>query len=183
MITINQNHVLMTDPASKLGVYKGNPARGDIEEIGSKIGIHLAVNAILNRRRKIVHVLAGDPRAVMEAGVPLARQACQVPVPQSYKLMIASPGGHPKDINVYQAQKGMFHAARVTQTGGTMILTAACAEGSGSPHYEEWMVGKKSYADVLECFQAEGFRVRPPQGLFNRARRFKDSFVFIFRNG
>jgi len=159
--TINQNHVLMTDPASKLGIYNGNPTRIDIEEIGLKIGIHLAINAILNRQRKIVHVLAGDPRAVMEAGVPLARQACQIAVPQPYKVMIASPGGHPKDINVYQSQKGMFHAARVTQTGGTMILTAACTEGPGSTHYEEWMVGKKSYDDVLERFQAEGFRVGP----------------------
>ena len=32
--------------------------------------------------------------------------------------MIASPGGHPKDINIYQAQKGMAQAAAVTKAGG-----------------------------------------------------------------
>ncbi|MBN1666456.1 MAG: nickel-dependent lactate racemase [Anaerolineales bacterium] len=159
--TINHNHALMTHPASKLGEYHDNPARQDVEAIGEKIGIHLAVNAILNRKKDIIQVLAGEPRAVMLAGIPLARQACQVPVAQSYGLVIASPGGHPKDINVYQSQKGLAHAALVTRTGGTVILAAACPEGSGSPHYEDWMPGKTSYQQVLQAFQAEGFRIGP----------------------
>jgi len=84
-----------------------------------------------------------------------------VVVPQNYRLMISSPGGHPKDINVYQAQKGLAHAARVTLPGGTIILTAACSEGSGSPHYEDWALGKRSFAEVIEQFRVEGFRIGP----------------------
>jgi nickel-dependent lactate racemase len=75
--------------------------------------------------------------------------------------MISSPGGHPKDINLYQAQKGLSHAALVTRRGGTVILVAACPEGTGSPHYEEWMRGKKSYEDVFQAFKAEGFHIGP----------------------
>ena len=82
-------------------------------------------------------------------------------VPSKYSLMISSPGGHPKDINLYQAQKGLAHAALVTKPGGTIILAAACPEGTGSPHYEEWMPGKASYEDVLQQFSAEGFRIGP----------------------
>lgn len=159
--TINRNHTLMTHHDSQLGNYDTNPAREDVEEIGQKIGVDLALNAILNQQKQIVQVLAGEPVAVMLAGVLLSRQICQVVVSQNYGLMIASPGGHPKDINVYQAQKGLAHAARVTRPGGTIILTAACPEGSGSLHYEDWALGKRSYAEVLEQFRVEGFRIGP----------------------
>jgi lactate racemase len=78
METITHNHALMTHPDAQLGAYETNPPRQDIEEIGQRIGIHFAVNAILNQSKKIVHVLAGEPRAVMQAGIPLSRQVCQV---------------------------------------------------------------------------------------------------------
>ncbi len=159
--TINRNHSLMTHPDSLLGTYETNPARQDIEEIGQKIGVHLALNAILNQDKQIVHALAGDPHQVVQTGVALSRRVCQVAVAQKYALVISSPGGHPKDINIYQAQKGLAHAALITRQGGTVLLTAACPEGSGSPHYEEWMHGKRSYAEVLQAFASEGFRIGP----------------------
>lgn len=159
--TINCNHRLMTHPDSILGEYETNPARQDIEEIGQKIGVHIALNAILNQQREIVHVLAGDPRLVMSTGLKHSRQACQVGVQHPYELVISSPGGHPKDINIYQAQKGLGHAALITRPQGTVILAAACPEGTGSSHYEAWMVGKTSYAEIIERFNAEGFRIGP----------------------
>jgi nickel-dependent lactate racemase len=161
LITINQNHAMMTNPNSELGRYADNPARQDVEEIGRMIGVDLAVNVVLTQNKKIIHALTGDPQTVMKKGIPQARRVCQVAVNQEYRLMIASPGGHPKDIDVYQAQKGMYNAGRITHPGGTMILAAACPEGAGSSHYAEWMAGKKSYDEVLETFTAEGFRIGP----------------------
>ncbi len=159
--TINHNHAMMREPGARLGEYAGNPARQDVEAIGAMIGVDFAVNALLNRDKRIVQVFAGDPAAVMRAGVPAARQLYTVPVAAPFDLMIASPGGHPKDINIYQAQKGMAHAASITRDGGQLILCAACPEGSGSLEYEAWMrradIG--SHADVLERFAQEGFRV------------------------
>jgi nickel-dependent lactate racemase len=159
--TITTNHALLTDPNSRIGVYESNPLRQDVEEIGGLIGIDLVLNAVLNHHKDIVQVFAGEPCAVMGAGIPLSRQLSQVSVPGLYRLMIVSPGGHPKDINVYQAQKGLAHAAHVTQPGGTLILAAACPEGSGSHHYQDWMVGKRSYEQVLHQFDEEGFRIGP----------------------
>jgi len=162
--TINRNHALMMHPDSRLGEYETNPARRDVEEIGKRVGVHLALNAILNQKREIVHVLAGDPCAVMMSGVPLSRLACQAGVDTRYALMISSPGGHPKDINLYQAQKALGHAALITRTGGTVILAAARPEGTGSARYETWMSGKKTYDEVLDCFRGEGFRIGPHKG-------------------
>jgi nickel-dependent lactate racemase len=159
--TINRNHALMAHPQAQLGNYETNPARQDIEEIGQKIGVHLALNAILNQDKHIVYALAGDPRQVVTAGLELSRQVCQAAVRQEYSLVISSPGGHPKDLNVYQAQKGLAHAALIARPGGAVILVAACPEGAGSPHYLEWMLGKHSYAEVIQRFNAEGFRIGP----------------------
>lgn len=159
--TINRNHALMMRPDSVLGQYETNPMRQDIEKIGQAFGVHLALNAILNQKREIVDVLAGHPLAVMQAGISRARRASQAAVSQKYRLLIASPGGHPKDINVYQSQKGLAHAALVTRTGGTILLTAACPEGAGSPHYQDWMTGKRSQQEVIQQFKMEGFRVGP----------------------
>jgi nickel-dependent lactate racemase len=159
--TINQNHALMTSSKACLGRYSDNPARQEVEEIGQIIGVHFALNAILNRKREIVSVLAGDPYAVMEKGIPLSRQISQVQVDNQFDLIIASPGGYPKDINLYQSQKALAHASMITRTGGTVILTAACVEGTGSQAYELWMNGVSSHREVLERFQREGFQVGP----------------------
>jgi nickel-dependent lactate racemase len=159
--TINHNHALLTHSRSQLGKYGTNPVRQEIEDIGEKICIQLALNAILNQDKEIVHVLAGDPVAVMQSGIGLSQQVCQVCLPEYYDLVIASPGGHPKDINLYQAQKGIAHAALVTKPGGRIVLVAACPEGTGSQHYEDWMIGKLTYQEIIERFNDEDFRIGP----------------------
>jgi nickel-dependent lactate racemase len=159
--TIVRNHAWMLDPAARLGEYEANPARQDVEEIGHLVGVHFVLNAILNSKRQIVSVLAGEPQAVMRAGVPLARQLAEVEVAAPYDLVLASPGGHPKDINLYQSQKALAHAALLTRQGGTVILAAACPEGTGSPEYEAWARRCTSLAEVVERFLAEGFRIGP----------------------
>ena len=159
--TINHNHAMMRHDGARLGEYDANPARQDVEEIGRMIGINFAVNAILNSDKQIIRAFAGDPLAVVQAGIPAARALCQVEVAKPFDLMIASPGGHPKDINIYQSQKGMAHAASITRSGGRMILCAACPEGSGNADYERWMADERirSHADVFECFERDGFQV------------------------
>lgn len=159
--TITHNHAMMKDAKARLGIYADNPARQDIEEIGKLIGVHFALNAILNEHKQIVHVVSGEPQAVMQSGILLAQQVFQVFVDDLYDLVIASPGGHPKDINIYQSQKGLAHACLVTRPGGTVILTAACPEGSGSQSFESWMRSMESFEQVFDRFQKEGFRIGP----------------------
>jgi nickel-dependent lactate racemase len=160
-VSINANHALMMHPASRLAEYETNPARQEVEEMGEIIGVHFALNAILNHQKAIVHALAGEPRAVMQAGVPLSRQVCQVRLNTAYDLLIASPGGHPKDINLYQGQKGLANASIAMRPGGTLILASACPEGTGSRSYEEWVLGVPSFDEVFRRFEQEGFRIGP----------------------
>jgi len=159
--TIDRNHAMLPDPLANIARYDDNPMRQDVEEIGRMIGVHFALNDVINENKEIVHVIAGAPQAVMRHGIPLLMELCEVRVASPFDLMIVSPGGHPKDINLYQGQKALGHATLVTKTGGTVILAAACPEGTGSKGYEDWVLGMTSHEAVLERFKREGFRIGP----------------------
>ena len=113
--TLNANHAMMTAAGAEINTYDDNPCRQDVEEIGQIIGVHYALNAILDDHKRIVHALAGAPLDVMARGIPLLRAIYETPVDAAFDLTIASPGGRPKDINLYQAQKALAAAASVTR--------------------------------------------------------------------
>lgn len=159
--TIDRNHSLLLDPHSRTGEYEKNLLRQDIEEIGRMGRIDLALNVVLNGEREVVRAFFGSPAGVMLAGIPVARQVCQTPVHGLYDLVIASGGGYPKDINLYQAQKALTHASMITRDGGVVILVAACPEGSGSKGFEELMTQASSPADALAKFDRVNFHVGP----------------------
>lgn len=159
--TINQNHGLLQDPASCVGNYENNPLRQDIEEIGKIIGVDFALNAILNEKKKILHAFFGNPRDVMETGIQILRDNCLTMIEEPYDLVIASAGGYPKDINLYQSQKALTHASLFCKDGGTVILAAACDEGVGSQSYIDFMQGISSHAQARKIFSEKGFTVGP----------------------
>jgi nickel-dependent lactate racemase len=161
METINANHRMMTEQNATLGRYDDNPARQDVEDLGRMVGIHLALNTVLNDHKEIVRVFCGQPLDVMRAAIPLVRQVYEIPIPKPFDLMIISPGGYPKDINIYQAQKALGHASLVTRPDGAIIVAAACSEGSGSSKYENWVRYVDSQPAVVARFRQEGFRVGP----------------------
>lgn len=161
--TINANHAMMTAPGAEINRYDDNPCRQDVEEIGRIIGVDYALNAVLNDHKQIVHALAGAPLDVMARGIPLLRAIYEVRVDEPFDLVIVTPGGWPKDINLYQAQKAFAHATMIARPGATVILVAECPEGTGSAGYERWMAehGFQSHAAVLEAYAAEGYRIGP----------------------
>jgi len=158
---INANHSLMMDPNAAIGEFDRNPLRQDIEEIGQKLDIHFALNTILNSDKAIIESLFGDPHEVMLAGIPISKQISQTKANVKTDLVIASVGGHPKDINLYQSQKALSHASLLTKNGGIVILIAACPEGSGSIYYEDFMKGINSPQAALEKFKNVQFQVGP----------------------
>ncbi|HEX2979292.1 MAG TPA: nickel-dependent lactate racemase [Anaerolineaceae bacterium] len=163
--TINHNHAMLVDPLARIGEYERNPLRQDIEEIGQMIGAHYALNAVLNAEKKIIAAYFGDPAEVMRVGIPTSRSVTQTQVAHPYDLVIASAGGHPKDINFYQAQKALTYAALLARDGGTVILCVACEEGSGSLSYERFMEGVPSFDAVMEKFARVGFQVGPHKAI------------------
>jgi len=159
--TINENHKWLMDSRSFIGSYENNPCRQDVEEIGEMIGISAALNVVLNQDKKIFDVFWGHPRAVMSAGIPVSRKICQIFVEKKYDLVIASPGGYPKDINLYQSQKAITHASLITKENGVIILLAECVQGFGNSHFEKYLDGKHGFSDVINSFENSKFTIGP----------------------
>lgn len=176
--TINHNHAMLVHADAKTGEYDHNPMRQDVEEMGQMIGVDFALSTILNQEKEIIRALAGRPLDVMQAGIAFSRQICQVSVEEPFDLVIASGGGYPKDINLYQAQKALTNAAAVTRDGGVVILLAECREGSGSPAFERFIEDVSTPDEVFEKFAREGFRVGPHKA-FQIARIVKRVNVIL----
>ncbi|MFU8827680.1 MAG: nickel-dependent lactate racemase [Brevefilum sp.] len=163
--TIAANHARLTHPQARTGVYQINPLRQEVEEIGRKAGVQFSLGTLLDEHKQILKVYFGEPVAVMGAAIPMVREVFGVSVPALYDLVIASPGGAPKDINLYQSQKALTHAARITRDGGWVVLLAACPEGSGSDSYEDYIVAAKSHQAVIDQFQSGFFKVGPHKAM------------------
>ena len=72
------------------------------------------------------------------------------PIEKKADVVIASAGGYPKDINVYQAQKALNNAYQAIKPGGTIILTAECLEGYGEATFEKWIEEANTPDDIIE---------------------------------
>ncbi len=159
--TINHNHALLQDPKSGVGRYEDNPLRQDIEEIGDLMGVDLALNVILNENKEILHVFFGHPKDVIKAGIRIIHETELINIDEPYDLVIASAGGYPKDINLYQAQKALTHASLFCKKGGLVILAAACNEGVGHRGYVDFMRGVTSHTEARDKLLKNGFEVGP----------------------
>ncbi|MGV8027332.1 MAG: nickel-dependent lactate racemase [Anaerolineaceae bacterium] len=159
--TIEENHHLLLMPNTVTGEYERNPMRQDLEEIGDRIQITACLNAVMNYKKDVLQVFWDTPRTVMQKGIPESRQLTQVAIPPTYDLVIASAGGFPKDINLYQAQKALTHACMICKTGGSIILAVECREGHGNQKYANFMHGKTSFQQVLDEFGRVPFQIGP----------------------
>lgn len=148
--TIEANHSLMLEPGAAPGRLNGNPVRGDIEEAAALVGIDFILNVILDESKTVVGAVAGHVTHAHRQGCGLADRMFKVTIPGRAAIVVASPGGHPKDLNVYQAQKALDNAAQAVRPGGVIVLVASCVEGYGERVFEEWITAAASPASVVE---------------------------------
>jgi len=151
--TIEKNHSLMLSENAIAGNIN-SPVRLDIEEAGAMTNVRFIVNVVLNSKKQIVKAVAGHPIAAHREGVKYIDAMYKVPIAKKYDVVIASCGGFPKDINLYQAQKGLDNASHAVKDNGTIVLVAECREGFGERTFEEWMRKAKSPDEPLQWIRS-----------------------------
>jgi nickel-dependent lactate racemase len=157
--TIETNHALMFDEKAYVANIAGNPARLDIDEAGHMIGISLVVNVVLNASNRIVKLLAGEPVSVYRKCAETCASLYGVAVDEKFDIVLASCGGYPKDLNVYQAQKAFAHAAGAVKPGGKIMVLAQCPHGVGDDVYFNYVQKMSTPHEVLDDFKKNGFRM------------------------
>ena len=97
----------------------------------------------------MIAAVAGHYIEAHRAGVRIYDARCDLRTDEAADVVIASPGGLPKDINLYQAQKTLDNVSGAVRDGGTVILVARCREGFGQQAFEEWMAAMDGEPQVL----------------------------------
>lgn len=180
--TITANHSMLSHPNTLMGLYSSNPMRQDVEEIGKMIGIDYALNVVINDDKEIVTAFWGEPAEVMIKGIEYIRKNVQMDLETStgnYDLVIASPGGYPKDINFYQAQKAITHACLFSRQGGVIILVAECRDGMGSLKFEQFLSSRSTFTEVINEFEAMQFEIGPHKAYLLAKQAIKHKIILV----
>lgn len=159
METVRKNHSLMMSPESRLGKLHGNPVYDDQMEgvrLFAKEHKLFLFNAILDAKKQFLKIFAGDwDKAHLEA-CNFVDKVYGAEIDQPADIVIASCGGYPKDINVYQLQKTMDNAWCAVKDGGVVIIIGECEEGSGSAALEKALQENPS-PDAIKAKLEENF--------------------------
>ncbi len=149
-LTIQENHKMMLHEDSKTGKLDGNPLREDLEEVYKFKRIDFIVNVVLDGNKEIISTVSGDPVLAHREGVKIVDSLNKVKIDELADIVVASCGGFPKDINLYQGQKGLENASYAVKEGGRIILLAECREGLGQKTFKQWMEEATTINDNIE---------------------------------
>jgi nickel-dependent lactate racemase len=146
--TIRHNHAMLLHPKAKTGVLEGNPIHEDMVEAAKLARVDFILNVVINKEGEIVKAFAGDLEQAFYEGVKLVDEMYRVQVDRKADIVVVSSGGHPADVNLFQAYKGVDNALRVVKRGGVIILVVECPEGHGNQVFYDWMVKFKDLKAV-----------------------------------
>ena len=148
--TIQTNHAFMVHEKAATGNLQNNPVRDDLEELLSFLSVDLILNVVLGPDKTILHATAGDCIKAHRAGCAFLDSLYRFPLKKGADFVIVTPGGYPKDLNIYQAQKALDNATYAVRQGGVIIWTAACQEGYGSAVFEQWLNDARCPDDLID---------------------------------
>lgn len=144
--TIVQNHIHSLDPDAPrsspligMGVLSGNPVHEDMTEAAGLLNPAFGINLVVNSRQEHCAIVCGHWLHAWEESCRLVQHWFGVPIARKADVVVASCGGYPKDINLYQAVKTLLNASQALKDGGTLVFLAECREGGGSPEFFDWI--------------------------------------------
>lgn len=159
METVRRNHSLMMHPEAKLGKLHGNPVYEDqMEGVSLFTEKHkvFLFNVVLDAKKQFIKIFAGDWKQAHLEACKFVDVVYGTEIDEPADVVIASCGGYPKDINIYQLQKTMDNAWCAVKEGGVVIIIGECEEGSGSANLEKTMRENPS-PDAIKAKLEENF--------------------------
>jgi nickel-dependent lactate racemase len=164
----------MLEPGAVTGRLKGNPAYEDQVEGTEMKRPSFLLNVVLNEKKEFLKVYGGDYIQAHLEACKFVETIYGTPISGLADLVIATCGGYPKDINVYQLQKTMDNAWLAVREGGVVIILGECEEGVGDDLYLEWMkkyqTPERIEAEIRAHFVVGGHKAYAVTRLMKRAQ-------------
>jgi len=164
-VTTNHLHVLHPEkiginPAIGSNKLEGNPIHEDMMEAAGFINPDFLVNVVINQDDQIIDFFIGHWQKAWEKGCELINSLYGVEIKERVELVIASCGGYPQDISLYQASKTFYNAGQASREGGVIIVAAEARDGAGSDDFFNWFKYKSPeeyYQNLKKGFTIPGY--------------------------
>ena len=86
-----------------------------MNEAAKLIDVAFGINIIVNSDSKHSKLICGDFHDAWLKSCKYVDDAYGLPIKKEADIVIASCGGYPKDINLYQSTKSLFNASRAVK--------------------------------------------------------------------
>lgn len=134
--SIMYNHAMAMSPVEGGGCNKacdaslleGNPIHKDMVEACELLNPDFLLNTVFTPDGEVSEIVAGHWYEAWEKGCRDLILMSGVEIGQLADVVIASAGGFPKDMNLYQATKSHMNAQFAVKKGGIMIFTLDCPD-------------------------------------------------------
>ncbi len=185
LITYTHGPDFIDDPDTRLGRVEGNPFHEAVTEAARRAGLRFILNVVLDAKKRVLKVAAGDPEEAFRELVDFARTVYEVPIPHQYDVAIGG-AGYPKDANLYQTSRVAsylhFAPTPVVREGGIYIVPARCQEGAGEGVGEQRFYVAMSEAPDVDYILDDARRNGYPAGqqrAFVRAKVLEAADVVV----
>lgn len=154
--TIMRNHAMaLTDtfgggcnPRCETSLLEDNPLHDDMKQAAALLNPCFLVNTVFSADGDLYEVVGGHWYDAWKKGCDDLLHIASVPIQELADITIASAGGYPKDMNLYQSMKAPMNAVFTTKPGGTMILTLDCPDIKEPAIFTDWFF--RSDMEALE---------------------------------
>lgn len=160
--TLHFHHALPIRPMEPaVGWMEQNQFHIDALEGARMANVKFILNAVQDTYKQNISFVAGDLEKAHQKGVHICRVHNTMECDKRGDLIIVSPGGAPRDQNLYQAQKGLACGEEFAKKGEkvTFILLCRGELGFGPELFKKWLEEAQKPEDVIERFKKEGFDV------------------------
>lgn len=150
-----------TNPLVRAGILEDNIFQADLAEGAALLKPCFSLNVITNAKAEIIAAFAGQWLAAHRAACALVDRMDRVDIARRTPLVVASAGGAPRDMNVFQEIKLLSNALAAVEEGGTMILLARNPDGFGNAETERQLTAYPDHhareAALRETFSIGGY--------------------------
>jgi nickel-dependent lactate racemase len=180
----NHSPAMIAHPGATWAVTEGNPIWEEMRAVALATRPGFLVNVMLNQRRQITGVFAGDLLVAYQDGIASVRETALQAVGERFDLVITSNSGYPLDLNLYQAVKGMSAAAQIVKPGGDIVVVAECWDGvPDHGKYRELLWAADTPEGLLERVMAPGFRCQDQWEAQIQAQVQRRARVHVYADG
>jgi nickel-dependent lactate racemase len=116
----------------------GNPSHEDMMEVAAFLKADFIVNVVPNLDGDITGIFTGNWISAWQKATQMVDEIFGVTIQEQADIVIASAGGYPKDINLYQSQKTIDNAVYAMKPGGVAIILAECPDIKEPNEFFDW---------------------------------------------